>query len=171
MTTAVENELAIQLTNLDIDTKDARLFVELNPNNLYPIDISIDSNDHIVINDITEVKNKNLYLGTKKQFIYKRYIVDSLSNKFDLDDIFKSGWDSTRYLIFRNGYKLHPSIYRVACPTLHNQFNTKTIYSMKKFHPNDRLDIFYIESEDYFKNIECASNKPGYIEFEEISAV
>ena len=171
MTTAVENELLVQLTNQDIDIKDARLFVELNSNNLYPIDISIDSNDHIVIDDIADIKNKTLYLGTKKQFLYKRYIVDSLSNKFDLDDTFKSGWDYTRYLVFKNGYKLHPSIYRVACPTLQNPFSTKTIYSMKKFQPNERLDVFYIESEDYFKNIEIASNKPGFIEFEEINAV
>lgn len=154
----VESEIMTQLTNLDIDIKDARLFVEINTNNLYPIDTSIDSDGKLIIDAVQESKNKNLYLGTKRQFLYKQYIVSSTSNKLDLDSTFKSGWDPTRYLIFRNGYKLHPSIFKVKCPTLTKIFATKTIYSLVKFNRNDRIDVFYIESEDYFKNIECGAS-------------
>ena len=155
-TTAVETELNQNYStynNYDIDKEDVQLFVALNDYNYYPLETYIDKDGKFVIEDNINAKNKDVYIGSKRQFLYKQYIVSADTIGFDLDETFKSGWNPNHYHIFRNGLKLNPNMYIVKCPTLDNVYDRKTVYTFVKFLANDRLDVFYIEDNDNFKPI------------------
>lgn len=160
-----ETELNTLCTHYKIDPKDARLYVALDSNNYYPLITGINSNNKLIIDDYktdyNKIKGANLYFGTNKQFLYKRYTITSETNKLTLDEAFKTGWDSKNYSVFRNGLKMNPNTYFVSCPTLSTSYKTKTIYTAITLKPNDRLDVFYIEGSDLFRPIEF--NKDVYI--------
>lgn len=155
----VEQEVNNEIKNLGLDVRDVVVFAEINNLNLYPLETYIDQDDKIVIDDCSYAKNKDIYLGTRRQFIYKRYTVNSSTLKFDLDESFKTAWNPKYYIIFRNGYKLNPNMYRMKCPSFSKQYDAKTIYSLVRFASNDTLDVFYIESDnDYFLSLDTSKD-------------
>lgn len=161
-TRAVEEELNILANNYYIPKQMVQLFVKLNNNNYYPIPTYVDSNNNIVIEDVSQAKNKDLFIGTKNQFIYKRYKpLAALSYNFILDDTFKTAWNKKHYIVFRNGYMVSPTLYEVLCPDLdHPTLQKKIVYRMQ-CNVNDRFDVFYIEHEHNFKQI--SFNQDAYV--------
>lgn len=160
--TLVEQELNILANNYHIPKQMVQLFVKLNDNNYYPIPTYVDSNNNIVIEDVDKAKNKDLFIGTKNQFIYKRYKpLSALSYNFVLDDTFKTAWNKEHYVLFRNGYLVNPTLYEVLCPDLDYPTLQKKIVYRMQCNANDRFDVFYIEHEYNFKQVQF--NQDVYI--------
>lgn len=63
----------IETNDIDIDWNEIRIFAKINDENFYPIRFEIDSQNKIHI-EITEfIADKELYIGSKRQFIYHHY--------------------------------------------------------------------------------------------------
>lgn len=152
----VEDEINSKyMYNSDIHREDLQVFVELTENNLAPVDFGIDANNKIHIYDNHDgVAQKPMYVGSKRQFLYKVFKVQNDSLKININvEEFKTGWDPTKYFVFRNGYLLNSSLLRIIIPAIDNIYAYKEIYSIAKFKKGDRVDVFYIESEDYLQHI------------------
>lgn len=69
----LENEINNMVDcNPEIEINDIQIFVEINENNYYPIDMNVqDRKIHIKNNDF--IVDKKLYIGSKRQFISKSY--------------------------------------------------------------------------------------------------
>lgn len=151
----VEKEINNRFQNAyHLKQEDLQLYLELNKDNLYPIDFSIGPDGYISLKDDANYILKNIYVGSNKQFFYKSYtILEDKTNKLKLDNTFKTAWDGTKYLIFRNGYLLNNSVYKIGIPSFDNFLATKTIYTTVTFKKNDRIDIFYIENDDLLHDV------------------
>lgn len=69
----LENEINNMIKcNPEINVDDIQIFVQINENNLYPIEMSV-QNNRIAIKNDEYLIGKKLFLGTKRQFIYKSY--------------------------------------------------------------------------------------------------
>ena len=70
-------ELETEINNMvncnpEIEINDIQIFAEINENNYYPIDMSVqDRKIHIKNNEF--IVGKKLYIGSKRQFISKSY--------------------------------------------------------------------------------------------------
>lgn len=70
----LENEINNMIKcNPEINVDDIQIFAQINENNLYPIEMSVQNNKIAIKNDEYLI-GKKLFLGTKRQFIYKSYI-------------------------------------------------------------------------------------------------
>ena len=71
----VEDEINKQLAlNPYIDLNELQIFAKINDNNLYPVTFAIqDGKVHIKYTDF--IARKQLYLGSKRQFIHHQYIL------------------------------------------------------------------------------------------------
>lgn len=146
----VEKEIEDEYINCgskDIDPEDIAVYVEIDKNNLYPLDISI-NDGKVKINDTYFAADRNLYLGSKRQFLYKQMYIDHRSNILKLDGTFRTGWNKDKYLLFKNGYLVNRAIYWVRVSDMENIYGDKLIFSASSFKPGDRIDLFYIESRD-----------------------
>lgn len=152
--TEVEEELNLIAHNYNIPKEDVQLYAMIDAYNYVPIETYVNSNGRIVIEDVAQAAGLELYIGTKKQFLYKQYIVDHTNLRIDLDFAFKTGWDPKNYVVFRNGYLLNSVLYDIYCPNFGSIYTLKSIYSQTSFLEGDRIDVFYIEGYDKFKPIQ-----------------
>ena len=146
----VEKEIEDEYINCgskDIDPEDIAVYVEIDKDNLYPLDISI-NDGKVKIKDTYFAADRNLYLGSKRQFLYKQMYIDHRSNILKLDGTFRTGWNKDKYLLFKNGYLVNRAIYWVRVSDMENIYGDKLIFSASSFKPGDRIDLFYIESRD-----------------------
>ena len=151
--TAVEKELNDIAHNYAIPKEDVQLFAMIDAYNYVPIPTYLNSEGDIVVDDVPDAISLELYLGTKKQFLYKQYIVGYTDLRLDLDFAFKTAWNPKNFIVFRNGYLLNSVLYDVYCPTFNSVYTLKTIYSQTTFLEGDRIDVFYIEGDDRFKPV------------------
>lgn len=161
----VENAINIHLDEtLKSNLKTIQLFSKSKKSNhCYPIKFSIDENNNIRIKNSSKYNKNNIYVGSKRQFFYKRYVIPS-DNEGDTTNIiildietFKTAWNSKNFLIFLNGYLLNNNNFIFQIPDLDNTYEEKRILSSITISKDDNLDIFYIESEDDFHSIPIAS--------------
>ena len=146
----VEKEIEDEYINCgskDIDPEDIAVYVEIDKDNLYPLDISI-NDGKVKIKDTYFAADRNLYLGSKRQFLYKQMYINHRSNILKLDGTFRTGWNKDKYLLFKNGYLVNRAIYWVRVSDIENIYGDKLIFSASSFKPGDRIDLFYIESRD-----------------------
>lgn len=136
-----------------IKYEDMQLFVEISENNLYPVNYISDSNGNIKIEDNKYYADLPVYVGSNKQFLYHKYFINFNSNILELEEEFKTGWDPKRYLVFRNGLLLNNSIYKIDVATFTNKIKNKKLYTAVTFRPGDRIEVFYIESDDNFLHV------------------
>lgn len=160
-TNNVEIEINKLANNWFIPKDMAQLFAEINSDNYYPIPTYCDSDGKIVIDDIPNARNKKLILGTKNQFLYKRFNITQSNYRIKLDSEFKTGWNPKHYIVFRNGYLLNPALWEIVCPTLDTSYKDKYLFSRTSFIQNDWIDVFYIEHECNFKEVKF--NQDVYI--------
>lgn len=147
----VEKEIEdnyVYTCNRDILPEDINIFVEINENNVYPLEFIIDSQGHVHIKDTYYAADRKLYVGSKHQFLYHRYNITERGNVLTLGSEFKSGWDSSKYIMWKNGYLVNNGVYWVVCPTMDEYYENKKIYCASTFIPGDRVDLFYIEQAD-----------------------
>lgn len=152
----VEDELNKQFkTNASVNKEDLQLFVDITSDSYYPLPFARDENDNIKITfDNYDILGKNIYVGTKKQFLYKRVNISADTHKLNLNyNELKTAWDPKKYHIFLNGYLLNSSLYKIAIPGLDNFYSKKVLYSLVKLSRGNRLDIFYIENGDAFSDV------------------
>ncbi len=148
----VENELNAKYSNSDlIDPEDVQLFVKINENNYYPINTLVDKYGKFHVDDSTSYAEKQLYAGSKHQFLYKQYLIEE-DNKFALkisdDATFATGWDKSKYVMFLNGYLVNEVLFQITIPSIDNEYLDKWLYSAILFNKGDRIDLFYIEGRD-----------------------
>ena len=137
------------INNKDLKKEDLQVFVELSENNLAPIQFGFNPDNTIKIYDEEEAIGKNIYIGSKRQFLYCRFNIQYSSIKLNINiEEFKTGWDPSKYLVFRNGYLMNSNMYRIYTASFDNFISRKVLYSLVQFNIGDRIDIFYIESED-----------------------
>lgn len=149
-TAAVEAELnnLLQISPYSIFHDDIVVFGRININNMYPINYHLTDDNKIYIDDNINYINSDIYIGTNKQFFYKRIYINSTDDHFKitLDKYFETSWNKDKYLIFRNGFLLNKSFYDIIIPDWNNSYKNKIIYFMSGLYTNDYIDIFYIEN-------------------------
>ena len=156
----VELELDSKFSNNpDMNPKDLQLFYKINDNNYWPVKTGNDNKNKFYIDTSTIEANKDLYVETNCQFIYKHFVCDSTNMKTGLLRIdcpeLKTAWNPDKYVIFRNGRLLNSRLYTILTPSPTVNINLKTMYTNIKLKIGDRIDVFYIESrDDGFKNVE-----------------
>lgn len=167
-TSAVEKELNSKFRgHLRIKQEDVQVFAIQDSLNYLPVQTSIDSNGNFHIEDKAEVVERGLVVGSKKQFLYKRYEKETLGRvynglKITLDETFRTAWDKSRYLVFKDGYLLSPSMYVLSIPTWDNDLSEKAIYFPYKLDTEkNTIDVFYIEHNDF---VNVRFNQDAYIE-------
>lgn len=144
--------------NSELNREDAQLYVKITDLNYYPIKSNID-NQGFNIEDNENYVGKEMAIGSKRQYFYKYIKISSNTRIVNINyDEFKTSWNEDKYLIFRNGLLLNKGVYRLAIPSFDNNYNYKCIYSMIEFKAGDRLDIFYIESEESFNDVPFNGN-------------
>ena len=144
--------------NSELNREDAQLYVKITDLNYYPIKSNID-NQGFNIEDNENYVGKEMAIGSKRQYFYKYIKISSNSRIVNINyDEFKTAWNEDKYLIFRNGLLLNKGVYRLAIPSFDNNYSYKCIYSMIEFKSGDRLDIFYIESEESFNDVPFNGN-------------
>lgn len=155
-TSAVEKELNSRFRgHLRIKQEDVQIFAIQDSLNYLPVQTSIDSNGNFHIEDKSEIVERGLVVGSKKQFLYKRYEKESLGRvynglKIALDETFKTAWDKSKYMVFKDGHLLSPSMYVLSIPTWTNDLSEKAIYFPYKLNPEiNTIDVFYIEHSDF----------------------
>ena len=167
-TSAVEKELNSKFRgHLRIKQEDVQVFAIQDSLNYLPVQTSIDSNGNFHIEDKAEVVERGLVVGSKKQFLYKRYEKETLGRVYNglkivLDETFRTAWDKSKYLVFKDGYLLSPSMYVLSIPTWDNDLSEKAIYFPYKLDTEkNTIDVFYIEHNDF---VNVRFNQDAYIE-------
>lgn len=167
-TSAVEKELNSKFRgHLRIKQEDVQVFAIQDSLNYLPVQTSIDSNGGFHIEDKAEIVERGLVVGSKKQFLYKRYEKETLGRvynglKITLDKTFRTAWDKSKYLVFKDGYLLSPSMYVLSIPTWDNDLSEKAIYFPYKLDTEkNTIDVFYIEHNDF---VNVRFNQDAYIE-------
>lgn len=144
--------------NSELNREDAQLYVKITDLNYYPVKFNIDGQG-FNIEDNENYVGKEMAIGSKRQYFYKYIKISSNTRIVNINyDEFKTAWNEDKYLIFRNGLLLNKGVYRLAIPSFDNNYNYKCIYSMIEFKAGDRLDIFYIESEESFNDVPFNGN-------------
>lgn len=146
------------------------MFVDITTDSYCPLPFARDENGNIKITfDNYDIMGKNIYVGTKRQFLYKRVDITADTHKLDLKyNELLTGWNPKKYQIFVNGYLLNSSLYKLAIPGLDNFYSKKVLYSLVKLSRGDRLDIFYIENGDVFDDVPF--NRDMYIALRKVVA-
>lgn len=146
------------IRNSELNREDAQLFVKITNLNYYPIKFNIDE-DGFNIEDNQNYAGREIAIGSKRQYFYKCFTINTSTRIVNINvDEFKTGWNDDKYLVFRNGLLLNKGTYRIAIPSFENTYNFKCIYSMINFVPGDRVDVFYIESEESFDDVPFNGN-------------
>ena len=171
----LNDDIDINISNdnynfLKDNLQNVQLFSKISKNtpHYYPIKFSIDNNDYIRIKNNHNYIINNIYIGSKRQFFYKRYdtstIADNENNgkpityKITLDpETFKTAWNEKNFLIFLNGYLINNNNFIFNMPNFDNKLTEKEICSTIPIEKDSILDIFYIESDDDFHSIPLAS--------------
>ena len=159
----VEAELEFLSNNYKVPKEDVRLFAKLDEYNYIPIETHLNSDGKFVVEDTPEATGRDLFLGTKKQFIHQRINIQTSSFKIELGVKFKTAWNPDNFIVFQNGMLLNSVLYKVYCPNFTTNYVVKVLYNRNVFRKGDYVDIFYIEADDRFKHIRF--NHDVYIKY------
>lgn len=143
----VEEEINTNYDHLE----DFLVLAEITPYSYYPIESTIDSEGYMRLADSPQAIEMKLYLCSKRQFLHKRIVMEEDSYKIELDESLKTAWDSSKFVIFQDGYLMNSNLFTYIIPNFSNTYLKKVIYSTAKFRKNSRIDIYYIESDDFFR--------------------
>ena len=115
--------------------------------NLFPINSKMNQDKTKLILQNKAHLNEPLYLVSKKQFIHKRYPAPT-NNYLELGEEFATAYDSSKFLIFHDGYLMNSIDYTVLCPSLmkKHQIKKHAIYfRYKKLSDKDPkyIDVYY----------------------------
>lgn len=139
--------------NKEIDKDDIQIFAKINNDNYYPIRYVLDSQGKSHVENSDFLKNKQLYIGSKRQYLYHHYTLSSAGRKLYLGNEFCSAWNSDKYIIFVNKRLLSRASYNLLIPSDKNNLGKKVIYFFNNIPANIPIDIYYIESDDNFSDL------------------
>ena len=154
--------------NKEIDKDDIQIFAKINNDNYYPIRYVLDSQGKSHVENSTFLKNKELFIGSKKQYLYHHYILSSAGRKLYLGNEFCSAWNPNKYIVFVNNRLLSRASYKIMVPTDKNNLGKKVIFFFNNIAANIPIDIYYIESDDNFANLPI--NQDVHIHSKEVFA-
>ena len=115
--------------------------------NLFPINSKMNQDKTKLILQNKAHLNEPLYLVSKKQFIHKRYPAPT-NNYLELGEEFATAYDSSKFLIFHDGYLMNSIDYTVLCPSLmkKNQVKNHAVYfrykKLSDLNPK-YIDVYY----------------------------
>ena len=157
-TQTLETELNERFrNNPDYDIKNIAVYAKVTDYSYIPIETHIDNEGYIRVADSPNLIGCKLFVGSKRQFISKRVIISSDTVKVELDkDTFVTAWDPSKFVIFRNGYLLNSNNLEFAIPSFDNKYLRKFFYSTVPLLRGDKIDIYYIESDDNFSKVEVS---------------
>ena len=143
--------------------KDLQVFARVTDYSYYPVEFVLDIHNDIRISNkkFNYYFDKLIFIGSKRQFLYKRYILEEDTNEILLDEDMKTAWDEKRFLIFRNGLLMNNNLFIFIIPKPDNVYKYKKILCRSDLFKDDIIDVYYIESEDYFSKIPI--NKDIYL--------
>lgn len=141
--------------NKHINKEDMQIYVELTPMSYYPIGYDYHTNGDFRILNNNELAEKNLYVGSKRQFYYKHFSIDQeIQSRIVIDcDEFKTAWNENFFHIFKNGKLLNKGIYTLQIPAIDNLYAEKCLYLISTLKKGDDLDIYYIENNDSMMDV------------------
>jgi len=150
----LEEEINSQFSNNPtIDIKDIVIFAKISPYSYYPIETAIDDEGKIRIKNSEDYIGLKLFVGSKCQFLHKRFTINDDSYKIELDEYFKTAWNPKKFIIFQDGYLMNPGLFTFIIPSFENNYYRKYIYSTTKFKKKHGIDVYYIESDDNFSSL------------------
>ena len=121
--------------------------------NLCPILYNINEETATIELSDEKYAKYNLFIGSRKQFIYKHVPIYKNCQSLPIPYDFRTGYNPDRYLVFLNGRLLDSAFYKVVVPVLNdNRIVHKTIYFVKEITTDDKLEIFYIDGSCYKMN-------------------
>lgn len=115
--------------------------------NLFPINAKMNEAQNKLTLQINAHINEPLYLASKKQFIHKRYPAPT-NNYIELGKEFATAYDSSKFLVFHDGYLMNPVDYTVLCPLLmkRHQVTKHAVYfrykKLSDLNPK-YIDVYY----------------------------
>ena len=146
----LENEINSRFSNNpDFDINDIIILAEITPYSYYPIETAITDNQILKVKQSLDYINLNLYVCSRRQFIHDRFTIEEDTYKIELSTKFKTAWNKNKFLIFQDGYLMNNGLFTFIIPSFDNTYLKKMVYSTAKFKQNSRIDIYYIESEDF----------------------
>lgn len=167
--TNLQNLINLRLVdNKEIDKDDIQLFAKINNDNYYPIRYVLDSQGKSHVENSTFLKNKKLFIGSKRQYLYHHYTLSSAGRKLYLGNEFCSAWNPDKYIVFVNNRLLSRASYNIMVPTDKNKLGKKVIFFFNNIAANIPIDIYYIESDDNFANLPI--NQDVHIHSKEVFA-
>ena len=115
--------------------------------NFFPINSSMNpTKDKLTLQSSAHLSTP-LYLVSKKQFIHKRYPAPT-NNYLELGAEFATAYDSSKFLIFHDGYLMNSIDYTVLCPSImkKHQIKKHAVYFRYKKLSNlnpKYIDVYY----------------------------
>jgi len=146
----LENEINNKIKNdlIGLHPEDIQIFAKVSNYSYYPIDFYMTKDGEVRIENDDIIAGASIFIGSKRQFLYKQYTVPSDSNRFTFDEYFKTAWNPDKFMIYLNGYLLNPALCNFAIPKLDNTYLKKILYVSRTLKAGDILDVFYIECDD-----------------------
>lgn len=155
--TRIENAINNKFNSTEIH--EIQLFAHITDYSYYPIKFSIDENDHIKIKKDTDYLSVSLHIGSKYQFLHHQFSISGNNiYQLDLETYFKTGWNPNKFLVFLNGYLLNNNLLIYIIPNFKNNYKKKKIFSTVPFNDNDKIDVYYIESNDDYMQVPVLSD-------------
>ena len=154
-TQTLETELNERFrNNPDYDIKNLVVYATVTDYSYIPIETHIDDEGYIRVADSPNLIGCKLFVGSKRQFLHKRIVIPSDTIKVELtNDTFVTGWDPSKYVVFRNGYLLNSNNLEFIIPNFDNKYLRKYFYSTVPLNKGDKIDIYYIECDDNFSKV------------------
>ena len=148
----IENELnTYYVSHPDLNLEDLQIYAYITDYSYCPINFGITNNKISLEND-EFLDNRQLFVGTKRQFIQEAYLYSSGytvgSNKLTLSKKFVTAWNSDKFMIFMNGLFIGRNRYRMVIPTRYNNYNTKTIIFDFSLPDKGQIDVIYIDNDE-----------------------
>jgi len=155
--TALEDEINNYLVgNTEYNLDQIEIFAKVTDYSYYPIGFSIDGDGRIRLENHENLNDTDIFIGSKRQFLYRQYIIpDNMDDQwyFEFDQYFKTAWNPDKFMIFRNGYLMNPSLFQFVIPDFNNTYKYKRAYTTSPFKSGDRLDVYYIECDDNWDHV------------------
>lgn len=135
----------LNLPDFYINKDDILIYTDKKGENvLLPIRYSLDALKGVITLEDRKYLSTNLYMGSMKQFRYKRIPINRDSSKILLPEEFKSCYNPAKFMVFVNGRLLNSSLYRVIIPKMtDSRIKEKCIYSMRTIKAGDQVDVIY----------------------------
>lgn len=138
--------------NPDLELQDLRLFMKITDYSYWPVTTYI-ANGKIYVQSDNSLKNKEFYMGSRRQYIYHGEKPTSGTNKYTIPAKFATAWNKDKFLFFINGKYIGRNHYKMIIPSPNNGYKYKKVIFDFLIPSSAQLDTIYVESDDNFDEV------------------